>query len=111
MTRTPCGACSRRRSRAKGTGSPAPANFISNPELKLDAVLLDLNMPGASGLSVFKVIQATRPNLPVMMLSGHLSSEARKEFEQLGQREFLHKPYSLDDLGRRLRRMLDADPA
>jgi len=83
-------------------------DFITNPECRLDAVLLDLNMPGASGLSVLKVIKAHRPELRVMMLSGHLSAETRADFEQLGQRDFLNKPYSLDDLGRRLRRLLDA---
>jgi DNA-binding NtrC family response regulator len=68
-------------------------------------------MPGASGLSVLKVIKATRPNLKVMMLSGHLSAETRAEFEVLGQKDFLNKPYSLDDLGRRLRRLLDFEQA
>jgi PAS domain S-box-containing protein len=82
-------------------------DFISNPDCPIDAVLLDLNMPGASGLSVLKVIKATRPSLKVMMLSGHLSAETRAEFEVLGQKDFLNKPYSLDDLGRRLRRLLD----
>jgi two-component system cell cycle sensor histidine kinase/response regulator CckA len=82
-------------------------DFITSPTSQLEAVLLDLNMPGASGLSVLKVIKAHRPELRVMMLSGHLSAETRAEFEQLGQRDFLNKPYSLDDLGRRLRRLLD----
>jgi CheY-like chemotaxis protein len=86
-------------------------DFISNPDCPIDAVLLDLNMPGASGLSVLKVIKATRPNLKVMMLSGHLSAETRAEFEVLGQKDFLNKPYSLDDLGRRLRRLLDFEQA
>jgi CheY-like chemotaxis protein len=83
-------------------------DFISNPQCPIDAVLLDLNMPGASGLAVMKVIQSCRPKLRVLVLSGHLSPEARIEFERLGQTEFLAKPYTLDDLGRRLRKVLDA---
>jgi len=82
-------------------------DFISNPQCAIDAVLLDLNMPGASGLAVMKVIKACRPRLRVLVLSGHLSPEARAEFEQLGQREFLSKPYTLHDLGGMLRKMLD----
>jgi hypothetical protein len=33
---------------------------------------------------------------------------ARKELEDLGQREFIQKPYRLDDIGRRLRALLSA---
>jgi len=82
-------------------------DFISNPQCAIDAALLDLNMPGASGLAVMKVIKACRPRLKVLVVSGHLSPEVRAEFERLGQREFLSKPYTLHDLGGTLRKMLD----
>ena len=64
-------------------------------------------MPGASGIEVMKIIRVTRPTLKVLVLSGHLTATARVEFEQLGQREFVQKPYKLEDLGRRLRDLLD----
>lgn len=82
-------------------------DHISNPQCAIDAVLLDLNMPGASGMAVMKVIQACRPQLKVVVLSGHISAEARAEFATLGQYELMPKPYTLDDLGRCLRRVLD----
>jgi PAS domain S-box-containing protein len=73
-----------------------------------DAVLLDLNMPGASGIDVLKVIRAVRPKVQVLVISGHVTPAARKELEDLGQREFIQKPYRLDDIGRRLRALLSA---
>ncbi len=73
-----------------------------------DAVLLDLNMPGASGVDVLKVIRAVRPKVHVIVISGHITPVARKELEALGQREFIQKPYRLDDIGRRLRGLLGA---
>jgi DNA-binding response OmpR family regulator len=76
---------------------------IADPTKHFDAVLLDLNMPGASGLDVLKAIRATRPELPVLIVSGHITAETRTEMERLGQREFMSKPYTLDELGRRLR--------
>jgi DNA-binding NarL/FixJ family response regulator len=36
-----------------------------------DLVLLDVNMPGASGLEVMKVLRGARPELPVVVLSVH----------------------------------------
>jgi PAS domain S-box-containing protein len=81
--------------------------LIADPARAFDAVLLDLNMPGATGLEVFKVIKATRPGLHVLVLSGHLSPGIRAEFNQIGHTDFVQKPYTLDDLGRRVRSLLD----
>ncbi|MBI5690466.1 MAG: PAS domain S-box protein [Verrucomicrobia bacterium] len=81
--------------------------LVSDTTQHLDAVLLDLNMPGATGVDVLKIIRIARPQLRVLILSGHLTPAARIEFEQLGQREFVQKPYKLEDVGRRLRDLLD----
>jgi PAS domain S-box-containing protein len=81
--------------------------IIGDSTRALDAVLLDLNMPGTNGVQVLKVIRACRPNLPVLVISGHITPEVRVEFQQLNQRELIEKPYRLDDVGRRLRTMFD----
>ncbi len=81
---------------------------ISDPSRRFEAMLLDLNMPGASGVDVLKVSRICRPKLRVVIISGHLTADIRQEFEQLGQRSFIQKPYKLDDLGRQLRGVLDA---
>jgi PAS domain S-box-containing protein len=83
-------------------------NLINDPACVIDAVLLDLNMPGANGLEVLKVIRVRRPHAKVLVITGHLTPEARAEFESLGQKDFISKPYTLDELGRCLRRLLDA---
>ncbi|HYD85796.1 MAG TPA: response regulator, partial [Opitutus sp.] len=77
----------------------------------LDAVLLDLNMPGTNGVQVLKVIRACRPNLPVLVISGHITPEVRTEFQQLNQRDFVQKPYRLDEVGRRLRVLFEKSAA
>jgi PAS domain S-box-containing protein len=80
---------------------------ISEPKQEIDAVLLDLNMPGATGVDVLKIIRVCRPQLKVMVVSGHLTAEARAEFEQFGMRMFVQKPYKLHELGRGLRTLLE----
>lgn len=84
---------------------------IATPHNHYDAVLLDLNMPGANGLEVCRVIKVTRPELPVLVLTGHLTNEVRAEFESMGQNIFVKKPYTLDELGRALRLALDRPAA
>jgi PAS domain S-box-containing protein len=81
--------------------------LVADPSRRFDLVLLDLNMPGATGIEVFKVLKAARPDIPVLVLSGHLTPGAREEFNRIGQTDFVQKPYTLDDLGRRLRAVLD----
>ena len=81
---------------------------ISDSTRELHGVILDLNMPGATGLEVLKLIRIARPSLKVLVVSGHITPQARQEFEQLGHRDFLQKPYNLGDLGRKLRNLLDS---
>ncbi len=80
---------------------------VASPDSRLDAVLLDLNMPGANGVEVYRVIRATKPDLKVLVLTGHLTPDARAEFEKMGLRHFVKKPYTLEELGRTLRAVLD----
>jgi len=83
-------------------------DLIRDPTCNIDALLLDFNMPRATGLEVVRTLATCRPNLKVLVLSGHLTAETRAEFELLGQKDFVNKPYTLDELGRRLRQLLDA---
>lgn len=84
--------------------------YLGQPANPVDAVLLDLNMPGANGVDVFKVIRLGRPDIKVLILSGNLTREARLELQGLGQNNFIQKPYALDDVGRHLRALLDKKP-
>ena len=81
-------------------------DFLGRGEKKFDVVLLDLNMPGATGIEVLKVLKITQPDAKVLVLTGHLTPEARAEFEALGQHYFVRKPYTLDALGRQIRAVL-----
>jgi PAS domain S-box-containing protein len=101
---------------SKGYGVVAAANgleaidIIGDTQRHFDLIMLDLNMPGADGLQVLKVIKACRPGTKVLVISGHITSDMRAKFKALGQDDWLQKPYALDDIGRRLRVLLDAPP-
>jgi DNA-binding NtrC family response regulator len=53
-----------------------------------------------------KVLRVTHPEAKVLVLTGHLTHEAKVEFEKLGQKDFVRKPYTLDELGRQIRALL-----
>jgi len=86
-------------------------DLIADTSLHFDLVLLDLNMPGANGIKVLKVIRLCRPRLKVLVVSGYVTPSVRVEFEELGQNDIMQKPYPLPEIGRRVRSLLDAAPA
>ncbi len=83
-------------------------DVLSCQDQPLDAILLDLNMPGANGIDVAKVARALRPQTKVLLLSGNMNGEARASLQNLGLTDFVQKPYALDAVGRHLRELLDA---
>jgi two-component system response regulator GlrR len=57
-----------------------------------DVVLLDYMMPGITGLTVLQHIQARRPSVPVVMMTGHTSSQVVALALAGGARACLVKP-------------------
>ena len=76
---------------------------------QLEAVLLDLNMPRLGGVEVLKVLRQRLPDLPVLIMSGHLTESVLAELRQLGQPHeyIIEKPFDFVSLGRALRRVVE----
>ena len=74
-----------------------------------DLVVLDLHMPERDGFDVIRVLQPriVGENLPVLVVSGDGSSEARRRALALGARDFLTKPFDLTELTLRVRNQLE----
>jgi len=63
-----------------------------------DAIVLDLMMPGMDGLETLKAIKRKRPELQVILLSGHATLEKGIEAMKLGAMDFVEKPADIDAL-------------
>ena len=59
-----------------------------------DAVFTDIKMPGMDGIAVAEQIQAQRPWLPVVIVSGYATDENEARAKAAGVRAVLHKPLS-----------------
>jgi CheY-like chemotaxis protein len=68
-----------------------------------DMVLLDLTMPRLGGFEAVGHIQKFDPSIRVIVITGDLSDETRREVERLGL-EMLEKPFNLRVLDRMLGR-------
>jgi DNA-binding NtrC family response regulator len=63
-----------------------------------DVVVLDVKMPGEDGVEIMKRIKKIRPDLPVILLTGHMSMEASEEGLKAGAIDYVIKPIHIDDL-------------
>jgi FixJ family two-component response regulator len=60
-----------------------------------DCVLLDLHMPGINGSDVQRVMVAAHAAIPIIVITGHDSSESRARALRSGAKNYLCKP--IDD--------------
>lgn len=74
------------------------------------AVLLDVMIPKIDGLRVLREFRSTGRNLPVIMISGTVSSGLIVEAMRSGANDFLGKPISHEALYRSLANILGAPP-
>jgi len=65
----------------------------------LDAVLLDLCLPGMTGLDLLRALSDRQPPIPVVAMSGVATEEEALQSLRLGAVEFLPKPLTVDRLG------------
>ena len=69
-----------------------------------DVALLDISMPGGTGLSLISILRDISPNTKVIVLSGHF--DMGKEVQAMGAAAFLPKTASPKELVRTLEEVL-----
>lgn len=68
----------------------------------IDAVLLDLKMPGMTGLEVLRKLRTINPDLPVVMITGQTDEQTAKATLEEGAFDYIKKPLDFDYLQRTL---------
>ncbi len=77
---------------------------------EIDCVLLDLTMPKIDGRQAFSELQRIRPDVKVILCSGHNEQEATRGFSGNGLAGFLRKPFGQLSLRAKLDAILRGDP-
>lgn len=70
-----------------------------------DAILLDIMMPGASGLEVMRRLRE-RSNVPVLLVTAKDKDTDKVRGLELGADDYIVKPFNPDELGARVRAVL-----
>jgi len=71
-----------------------------------DLVILDVSMPGRSGLDVLTDLKQLRPELPVLMLSMHSEDQYAKRVLKAGAVGYMNKETAPEELVKAIRRVL-----
>jgi putative nucleotidyltransferase with HDIG domain len=94
--------------RIESTTDPrqAPSLYI---EFRPDLILLDYEMPHMDGVAVMDELNqlAEASYLPILMLTGELTPEARREALSRGAKDFVNKPFHEEEVLLRIRTLLE----
>ena len=71
-----------------------------------DAVVADIVMPQMDGIALTKELVKLYPDLPIMIMTGHADEHSSESAIEAGAREFVKKPFSLDEFIIRFDKMM-----
>ncbi len=91
-----------------GSGKEA-VDIYKEKKTKIDLVIMDMIMPQMSGGEAFDLLKNINPEIKVILSSGYsLKGQANKIMER-GCRAFLQKPFSIKELSKKVRTVLDTE--
>lgn len=70
-----------------------------------DALFLDVSMPGINGLEVLAEVRRTRPQLAVVVITGHATADEVEQVKKLGAVDVIPKPAALTHYHRAIERL------
>ena len=79
-----------------------------HPDVPVDLVVSDQNMPGLSGVETAIAIRRLRPGLRIAIISGHVNDRLLTDASAAGVSEVMGKQDSMDALGEAIRGLLES---
>lgn len=86
-----------------GNGAQALASLM---EGRFDAAVLDVVMPGMSGIAVLEELKRSGNKTPVLVTSGHVGFLDEQHFMTMGATMVLRKPFGLEELAQAVETLL-----
>ena len=102
------GAPQQRLPRARGAATPRPRSRLAETAGTIDLLVTDLVMPGLGGAALASRLVALRPALRVVFITGYAIEAVERQGELAVGSALLEKPFSADQLARKVREALAA---
>jgi PAS domain S-box-containing protein len=90
------------------SGKDAVEIYRSNRE-KINLVILDMIMPDMGGGETFALMKIIDPNIKVILSSGYSLNGQAADIMKQGCQSFIQKPFSIDELSKKVREVLDSN--
>lgn len=74
---------------------------------KIDAVITDVKMENMDGITLANQISKRYPEIPIMVMTAFDKEYSEGTAISIGAREFIKKPFSLDEFAARLHKMIN----
>lgn len=86
-------------------GSDALERMKDDPA-GFDCVIMDVTMPKMGGLETMRRLREFKPEVPVLIMSGFDEQQSLENFKDLDVAGFIHKPFQMEQLQAKLKRVL-----
>ncbi|MFB1488557.1 MULTISPECIES: response regulator transcription factor [unclassified Thiocapsa] len=90
---------------AQGTGDGREGLYLAT-EYPFDAAVIDLGLPGMSGLEIIRSLRAAESLLPILILTARDRWQDKVEGLEAGADDYLAKPFRTEELLARLRALI-----
>lgn len=87
--------------REASSGDAALEALARNP--RVDLMMVDVSMPGMSGIDLTRAVRERRPEVPVLLVTGYADGDA---VAAVGEERIVLKPFRNEDLARKIRTAL-----
>jgi len=88
------------------TQSPEALNVFKKEPDSFDLVITDQSMPKLKGMELAEKILEVRPSIPIILCTGFSESINREEATEQGIREFIMKPFDVNEMAGVIRKVI-----
>src|SRR6267142_6214505 len=90
-------------------GTAADAYAVAATE-RPNAILLDINLPDATGTQTLDELRVLRPDVPIIIVTANADEGLARETLTRGAFDYVFKPFDMDRIGQVLAAALDSRP-
>ncbi|WP_396956379.1 response regulator transcription factor [Nitrosomonas sp.] len=88
------------------TSSSGDEGLFLATEYRPDAAIIDIGLPGKSGLEIIKALRERGSLLPILILTARSSWQDKVQGLEMGADDYLTKPFQMEELQARVRALL-----
>lgn len=88
--------------------STAESGIVQVRTGRFDLLIMDVRLPGMSGLEAFQRIRVLQPKLPVIIMTAYSSTETAIEATKMGAFDYVLKPFDIPDILTLIGQAIDA---